>query len=357
MNLYYGDKMKLFIYADPHWSSYSSIVRSRGEKYSTRLENLIKTMNWIESEAMAKGCDAIVCLGDFFDRSELTSEEITALQEVMWSDIPHWFIVGNHEMGRSNLEHSSSHLFQLLPNASVIDDINIYNTVDTTLVSIPYILESNRKPLKEYLDGLQLKENVIILSHNDIAGIQMGQFLSTTGFSVDEIKDSCKLFINGHLHNGTEIGNIINLGNITGQNFSEDAFRYSHNALILDTEEKSVQKVTNPYAMNFYKLNLTNLTKENDSTTILLNLNDVKYPAVVTVTATHENVSYIKNIIEESDSIIESRCIIEGSISTPTEEFSNEEHTVDHITKFQQFVLEHIGTSDLIQNELERVSK
>jgi DNA repair exonuclease SbcCD nuclease subunit len=349
--------MKLLIYADPHWSTYSSIVRSRGEKYSTRLENLIKTMSWIEVEAVTKGCDAIVCLGDFFDKSELNSEEVTALQEVPWSEIPHWFIVGNHEMGRGNLEHSSSHLFSLLPTASVIDEVKFFNTNDTTIVSIPYVLESNRKPLKEYLGNYPLKENVIILSHNDIAGIQMGQFISTTGFSVDEIKDNCKLFINGHLHNGTDIGNIINLGNITGQNFSEDAHRYSHNALILDTEEKSVQKIVNPYAMNFYKLDLTNLTKENDSTTILLNLNGVKYPAVVTVKATHENVNYVKGIIEESKSIIESRCIIEGSVSTQTDDFTNGEHTVDHIMKFQQFVLEHIGTSDLIQNELERVSK
>jgi hypothetical protein len=83
----------------------------------------------------------------------------------------------------------------------------------------------------------------------------------------------------------------------------------------------------------------------------------VKYPAVVTVKATHENVNYVKGIIEESKSIIESRCIIEGSVSTQTDDFTNGEHTVDHIMKFQQFVLEHIGTSDLIQNELERVSK
>ena len=217
--------MRLLILGDCHWSSYSSIVRSRGEKYSTRLENLIKTMSWIEAEAVTKGCDTIVCLGDFFDQSELGAESITALQEVPWSEIPHWFIVGNHEMGRGNLEHSSSHLFNLLPNASVIDEVKFFNTNDTTIVSIPYILESNRKPLKEYLGNYPLKENVIILSHNDIAGIQMGQFISTTGFSIEEIEENCDLFLNGHLHNGAEIGNkIINVGNITGQNFSEDAF-------------------------------------------------------------------------------------------------------------------------------------
>ena len=113
--------MRYFIFADPHWSSYSSIVRSRGEKYSTRLENLIKTINWVESEAQNQNCNTIVCLGDFFDKSELNSEEITALQEIKWANIIHYFLVGNHEMGRNNLELSSSHLFALIPHIAVLD--------------------------------------------------------------------------------------------------------------------------------------------------------------------------------------------------------------------------------------------
>ena len=88
--------MRYFIYADPHWSSYSSIVRSRGEKYSTRLENLSCTMMWIELEAQRQNCDAIICLGDFFDKSELNSEEITALSEIQWSPIKHYMLVGGH---------------------------------------------------------------------------------------------------------------------------------------------------------------------------------------------------------------------------------------------------------------------
>lgn len=37
--------MKILIFSDNHWSQYSSIVRSRGTKYSTRLEKSIETMN------------------------------------------------------------------------------------------------------------------------------------------------------------------------------------------------------------------------------------------------------------------------------------------------------------------------
>lgn len=350
--------MRLFIYADPHWSSYSSILRSRGIKYSTRLENLIKTLNWIEAEAMSRNCDVIVCLGDFFDKSELNSEEITALQEIMWADIPHWFIVGNHEMGRSTLEHSSSHLFDLLPNASVINEVSLFNTDDTTLVSIPYILENNRKPLKEYLAPYEMRENVIVLSHNDIAGIQMGKFLSTAGFSIEEIEENCKLFINGHLHNGADIGNkIINLGNITGQNFSEDASTYDHNALLLDTTTKSIEKIKNPYALNFYKINLTNLQPTIDDALINKILDSLEFPAVATIKVNSDNAFLVNDLVSSANNIIECRCIVERVGNTEEVVVSNDNTSLDHLLKFQQFVLENIGTSDLIKNELERVSK
>ena len=350
--------MKLLIYADPHWSSYSSIVRSRGEKYSTRLENLIKTMNWIEEQAEKTGCDKIVCLGDFFDKSELNSEEISALQEIDWSDIPHWFIVGNHEMGRGNLEHSSSHLFELLPNGFVIDKLAFTYDYDTTIVALPYVLECNRKPLKEYLEPYELRENVIILSHNDIAGIQMGQFVSTTGFSIEEIEENCNLFLNGHLHNDTEIGKkIINVGNITGQNFSEDAFAHNHKAFILDTDEKSLIPIVNPHAMNFYKLNLTDLRPTIDDVKIQNTLSSLKYPAVATIKINPDINFIVRDLLTTCENIIECRLITDGVKSDESIESIGNEINLDHIQKFQMYVMENIGKDELTLNELERVCK
>ena len=57
---------KLFVYGDVHWSTYSSIIRSRGEQYSTRLENLIRSVNWAEALAEKYNCETVICLGDFF---------------------------------------------------------------------------------------------------------------------------------------------------------------------------------------------------------------------------------------------------------------------------------------------------
>lgn len=320
-------------------------------------------MNWIESEAQRQNCDTIVCLGDFFDKSELNSEEVTALQEIKWSNIRHWFIVGNHEMGRSNLEHSSSHLFQLLPNASIVDDVNLFNDGNTTILLIPYILESNRRPLKEYIEPYQpqLKEDVIILSHNDIAGIQMGNFVSTSGFSIEEIEQNCNLFINGHLHNEAEISSkIINLGNITGQNFSEDAFKYNHKAAILDITEKSLLYIDNPHALNFYKVNLTHMEPSADDNFIRRVLNTLKYPAVATFKINAELNAMMRDLLPTLDNVIEHRLITEGGGSVESLEEISSEISLDHLQKFQLYIMnsiENFDNSELVINELERVSK
>lgn len=350
--------MKYFIFADPHWSSYSSIVRSRGANYSRRLENLIETINWIESEAQKQNCDAIICLGDFFDKSELNSEEITALQEIKWADMKHYMLVGNHEMGRNDLEISSAHLFTLIPNVAVIDIPYMYNEQNnTSIMFLPYVLENNRKPLREYFDGMEHCENKIIFSHNDIAGIQLGNFVSTSGFSIKEIEENCNLFINGHLHNGTEIGSkIINVGNITGQNFSEDAYKYQHKAIILDTDDKSVVEVVNPYAMNFYKLDLTGFQPTIDDIKIQNRLTELKYPAITTIKI-NPNIEFIvKDILSTCDNVIECRVITEGiSSDIGTMDAENIESSLDHIRKFQQYVCDNFGTNELVLNELERV--
>lgn len=353
--------MKSLIFADPHWSTYSSIVRSRGTKYSTRLENLIQTLNWIESEAVINGCDSVVCLGDFFDKSELSSEEITALQEINWANIKHYIIVGNHEMSRSTLEHSSAHLFTLIPNCEVIDSYFVLNeTNNTSIVFLPYILDNNRKTLKEYLQKTALNDNVIILSHNDIAGIQMGNFVTKRGFSISEIEDNCNLFINGHLHNCGDIGSkIINIGNITGQNFSEDAFKYEHKAILLDTENKSLTPIVNPYALNFYKLDLSGMFIPDDKDKIQNIICCLHYPAVVTIKCNSSIDAFVRETIENCSNIIECRITLDSfsSSNISSDTSHSNESSLDHIQKFQEYVINNIGNDSIVLDELERVSK
>ena len=351
--------MRLLYYADPHWSVNSSIIRSRGLKYSKRLENLINSINWVENTARDQGCESIICLGDFFDTPQLNSEEITALGEIAWHTCQHYFLAGNHEMGRGDQSFSSSNIFDLCPMSCAITSptvLPIYDQRDTRIVGIPYILEKDRKPLKVYLENIKADlsvENLIILSHNDISGIQMGGFVSTSGFSIEEIKENCKLFINGHLHNGDVVApGVINLGNLTGQNFSEDGLKYKHQIMIMDTETHEVEFIENPYAFNFYKLDFSTYDESMDKQIqdILLQL---KNPAVVTIKVSPKHELFVKDLLSTMNHIVESRVIIDMSSSNSDKE-TLELKSIgrDHFNRFASYIVETLGDSDIIKSEL-----
>ena len=350
--------MKLLLYADPHWSVTSSIVRSRGNKYSTRLENLIESLQWVEDTARDKGCGAVVCLGDFFDTSQMNSEEISALGEIIWAQCPHYYIAGNHEMGRGDSMFSSAKVFDLCPQSYAITSptsIPIYDQRDTRIVCLPYILEKDRKPLKNYLDDIKEDlnvDNIIIFSHNDIKGIQMGSFLSTSGFSIDEIKDNCNLFVNGHLHNGGVVApGVINLGNLTGQNFSEDAYKYQHNVMFIDTVTHEVEWIENPYALKFYKIDLTTFSSEDDDKVQEV-LQGLRAPAVTTIKVSPDNEAFVRDLVYTMDNIVESRVIVDMSACPEAEDRPSIKISTDHIAKFVSYIEETLGKSDIIAEEL-----
>lgn len=333
--------MKIGIIGDIHFSEYSSILRSRGDKYSTRLENCIDSIS--NAELITKNCDLIVYLGDFFDKSTLNASEITALSEIEWNDIPHIFLVGNHEMGINNLFLSSAHIFNSIKSYRVIDQ-PVSRIFDVTEVCfLPYILEEDRKDSINDYFGARAAKKRIIFSHNDIAGIQLGQFISKAGFKINDIEANCDLFINGHLHNGSKLTDkIINVGNLTGQNFSEDGFKYDHVILILDTDTMISEVYENYYAINFYKVeNIEDIEK-------------IDKTAVVTVKTTEENVSRAKELIENNKNIIASRVIID--YTKGREKRDIKVLSVDHIDEFRKFVLSEIGDTDLIREELEIIN-
>ena len=255
--------MKIMLFGDVHWGSYSSIVRSRGVVFSTRLENLIQCMDWVEALATEHKCERVYGLGDFFDKPTLTAEEITALKQIDWAEnIPHYFIVGNHEVGLDSSSFDSARIFDLHENFHVVNYSTLERLTDnkTTLVCIPYrsTWDSLDNDIKSILEEPRKRgDRLIVLSHNDIKGVQMGRMVSNTGISMEYLHDNVYLTVNGHYHNGETINdNIINIGNLSGQNFSEDADVYCHRVFILDTDTIELEQFINPYALNFYKKDL-----------------------------------------------------------------------------------------------------
>lgn len=331
--------MRICIWGDNHWSQYSSIVRKRGQKYSCRLENSIQSLNWVEKLAVDKKCDMTVCLGDFFDSPSLNAEEITALKDVHWSNLPKYFIVGNHEMGRSDLSYSSAHLFTYIPNSNVISSLVCMRLNDfDDIFFVPYILEENRNPLSSmfgYKTGRRY-----VFSHNDIKGIQMGRVISPQGFEISDIQNSCDWFFNGHIHNGSQVSpRVINVGNLTGQNFSEDAFQYTHDCIIFDTDTNSCEVYENPYAFNFYKVSYPyDFTK-------------LKNNSVVTISVDSDDVGSCKEALKSAINVVEYRLVVNVTKSN-TDVKATTKLSLDHIDEFKKYVIENIGDTDIVKSEL-----
>lgn len=344
--------MKICIHSDAHWSQNSSIVRSRGEKYSRRLENLVESVNWVERLAWEQDCDCVICCGDFFDSAMLNCEEISALQEIRWAPLSHLFLTGNHETNVSSLEFSTADLFKLCPNVAVLSSPQQY-FIDGTSVEfcfLPYVLERNRKSIAEYFGTPSTPR--VIFSHNDLKDVQYGNFLSTEGFELSDIESNCTLYFNGHIHHCCNVTTkVINVGNLTGQNFTEDATKYAHCAIILDTETLEYKFFENPFAFKFYKLDLKHC---NSIEEIRTNLNQLNSNAVVTVSVKEQFANDTRALLQQwkETRICEFRLLVQYDTSDTLVETVTPTNTSDHLQQFETYVFENIGDSSIIKEEL-----
>jgi DNA repair exonuclease SbcCD nuclease subunit len=342
--------MRILVFTDNHFCERSSILTKYGTKYSIRLENQIESINWVEQIAKDKDCKMVICLGDFFDKPQLTDQEITALQDIKWAEnIPHYFLVGNHESEENDLQYSSTKVLES-ENRVIIDKPFIYDLADIELAFLPYVVESNKQSLETYFPKTGMPR--ILFSHNDILGLQLGPVVSKIGFSIEEIEANCEFCLNGHLHNGQAISNkVLNLGNLTGKDFGEDATRYQHKIIIIDTDTFAFETIENPYAFNFYKFDI--LTK-ND----LKVLNTVKTNAVVSIKCVDKYIEDVREKITQNSNIIDTRIILIKTFEesdSPSVDISD--LAVDQCVKFAECCREKLDNTPILEAELAEILK
>lgn len=340
--------MRILLFGDSHFCKRSSIINKFGTKYPVRLENQLQTFNWIKEQALKNNCEKVIGLGDLFDSSQLSDVEITAAKELHFADLPTYLIVGNHEASSQDLTFSSTKVLEA-PNRKIISEPHSFFVDNTEICLLPYVVESERKPLAEYFPTRTGKR--VILSHNDIKGISYGPVISATGFEVSDIETNCDLYINAHIHNGQQITDkIYNIGNITGQNFSESADKYSHNIIILDTKDLSVTHIENPYAYNFYKLQIN---CESDITC----LDNLKNNAVLSIKCEQSLVEAVKQKINTLNNIVESRLIITKNCTESQVVTEEIDLSVDHLARFIDYCKATIENTTILEEEIAEVCK
>ncbi len=365
---------KILIFSDNHFCATSSIVRGMSGEYTTRLDYELKTIQWLTETARQNDCKSMFCLGDFFDSPTLNSMEIGALSRVDWDDRIVYFLVGNHELGRNIHSFSSAHVNLLHHDVEDVFDkpvILSYLEDNLLIYVLPYQVDV-KEDAKEYFVASESKlpeymkyYRKILFSHNDLKGIQMGKFISTSGLDVDKLSKDFDLTLNGHLHNSEFVrSNVLNVGNVIGQNFSEDAFKYSHNCWILDLGNLSITPIENPYSFNFYSIDLTD-PKHNIDWVNKFNM-EMKRNTVLNIKVKEEDSHYYRVRFDPTvpEERLLPRCIktvaariqvVREKDESKTSEKSFEGLRVNHLEEFQNFVLENIGNSPLVREELVEV--
>lgn len=241
--------MKIGIYADPHFACSSSIILGKQGEFTGRLDNLIRSFKWMNETFKENNVKAIYCLGDFTDKTTLTSEELTAISKCDLTG--HTCLVGNHCRSTKSGEINSISAF--IPK--VVSEPTVELLAGLRILLLPY--NSDIADLSQYEDI------DVILSHNDLKGYDFGGgHMSTSGYEASNILKSCRLFINGHLHNGGWVvkDRIVNLGQLSGMNFSSCGGEWEPSVGILDTTTLKLDIIPNPVAYRFKKLEFNSMS-------------------------------------------------------------------------------------------------
>ena len=188
--------------------------------------------------------------------------------------------------------------------------------------------------------------------HNDLLGVQLGPVVSRTGFSPEEIANVCHLCVNGHLHNGTQVNEtIINLGNLTGKDFSEEASKYSHKIMLIDTDAMKVDFFENPFAFNFYKLEIAN----EEDLSILASL---KKNAIISVKCSESIIMRLREVISTTPNILESRIIlVKDAKNMENTDLNHISLCVDQCEKFAECCRARLDNTDILEAELAEILK
>lgn len=346
--------MKVLIFSDIHWSQNTSILRSYGERYSTRLELLVSTMDWINRTAVERGCSAMVCAGDMMDRSDCNDMELTALGDIRWNPgMPCYFLVGNHESSVMDLRYTTLKPLES-ETKTIIGTPTGFTWGGSQVHFVPYVTEDMRKPLKEYLHNVDRSLHQVVISHNDIKGIRYGKYESRSGFGLDEIEGCCDLYLNGHIHNGSRIGSkVVNLGSSTAHNFSNDSSRFNYGIWILDTDTLGLEFIENPYSLNFYKFDISS----KDDMGCLGNLRN---HAIVSARCPDSIKEEVREALVGNPHVILHKLIVSanpvGDSATGNSAMASL-GGLDYMERFREFIMENMGKDAIVMEELGEVCK
>lgn len=254
--------MKIGIRGDDHFAMNSSIILGSKGSTSGRLDALIKSYKWIYDQFYNKyNVDFTLDLGDLTDSSTLRSEEITAISEAFSyrnPKVPELYVLGNHERLSSDGTVNAVNFLKSMINYSVYTKPSAFVKDNVLICIYPYVMydKEEKKKLQKYVHSLKSfdgqYEKKILFTHNDIFGADLGGWESKSGIDANYLSKNFDMVFNGHIHNGSWVRkNVLNLGSLSGQNFSSKFVNWEPSVAVYDTDTGKVTLIENPEALRF----------------------------------------------------------------------------------------------------------
>lgn len=325
--------MKIFMYSDLHISKTSSILPNVNDsKYTYRQQMIIKTGEYMSQIVESENPDVIINLGDTFDQHTVTSYDIHTASKFFKSfekfeNIPHYVLVGNHEMINSNFNAVA--LLNNIENIQVIDS-------PITIGELAFL------PYCDYKSILDFPEGKFLFSHNDIQGSSIrGSFIMPEGISPNILKEKYKLVFNGHIHKPSINGNVINVGSISTHSFSDDEDSVPQ-CYIFDTETLDLKTYKPAICPLFRKFKIeTNITELQN----YVNSLDSNYKYILHIVCPYEIKEEVKVYLQNNDKVINSRL----NVKIDREEKQTETNTVNLQSNvdIKQSFAEFLNTAEL----------
>ncbi len=323
--------MKIAILGDTHFGA-----RNRNVVIEAWQRKFYEQVFWPAIDD--KSITHIIQVGDYFDSRKWLNIQTLAFQKEMMvkpvqdRDIRCDVIIGNHDIPfKHSLKNNSPN--QILGQES---NFNVYETITELdidgckITLMPWVCKENYEE-----SFARIKQGgEVLIGHYDINGMLMfpGQY-SRDGFEVSDYTKWEKV-ISGHYHTQSEEVNIQYTGTPYELMWSDSGGK--HGFWILDTTDKSLEFVQNPYGYHI-KLIYDNNTKPKDLTQDLKN-------------------SYVKLYVKEKESFENFEKFIDAiNLKEPFE--------LKIVESFEQFnadnvddIIEMTDTSDLISEYIDDVA-
>lgn len=222
-------------------------------------------MLWARDTFLQEGCQLIINDGDFLDSETIRPETNYLISHIYKNNKQkEYILLGNHEKKDAEGKYNALNILDNYPNISIINELKVIplKDEDTVLIFQPY-MKSDWKDLCATLDKYKDKKR-ILFSHLGYDNVPNVNSMLKGEIDYNLLKDRVDKIFNGHIHIGLESDKYIQVGILTGLNFSDAYPFHKPGIIIYNTETDEVKRIENPNAILYQKCKYTDINSIKD---------------------------------------------------------------------------------------------